>query len=369
MTERAKSVCIPGNAKGFSVLDGGQGRSFPMAWQNVCRDLLEFYRKTKQETLHRKRVGWTAIRDDIMAKFDERRPDGKLQRDPMLTRQDLEAWQRGVKLSNVKFQYIDIFARSLLMDPRYDSFSTEAIQSRDAAVLESLSNIYLPRTGNTSSAQIVRETLSGIAITEALEDTWFRHIAIQPLYESSGIFKAIFAYIPEKISDFRRAHFSEVVFFEGYIIPIDAPMESNVLAALADQDLEITTASCLVKLTRAEFKGSQAFGHADGMISLSRLISGEETILAGEVRYPSPILRPSIVTEDIDSRYHEAKEEEKLGTKRTSRTSQSIAEIWKDESDHDFLETFRWNANIAPAEMYEVILGELFSQCYKGYLF
>lgn len=104
--------------------------SYPGELKAFSLEILNAYRKTLGKMTARKTVGWTVVRNLIMEAEDADHPTGF---DPRLTRDDLEAWSRGISTpSDAKFYFIDRFIKRKEIAGEFDDIRRELSEIRQA---------------------------------------------------------------------------------------------------------------------------------------------------------------------------------------------------------------------------------------------
>lgn len=360
--KNAESVGVRENANEIRVLTKSYATSFPPEWKIHCRSIIERYRTTRQKALGYKRFGWTYVRDEIMVAADVKNDDGSLERDPRLTRQDLEAWQRGTDISDEKFKFIDVFVRRLEADEEYAHFFDDVRVSRDMSQMLALANLYVPKKGNEEFAAVFRERFPQCAISDEIENAWFSHIVIKVVHEYSGVFKCVFCYLPAQIEAFGAQDFSSTVFYDGFIIPLFND-------AYDDPVIKQARTRCVVKLVRPEFQGNYVQGYADGEIYLSDTIFEGKNVTSVEADYPNTILHPALSASDRHHRYSPTRIETKASLARAEQLGGELTEEEIELDRADFLRQYQWKIEFVEAEEHNELLEKLISNHYKGYIF
>lgn len=360
--ENADASCVRQNANKFRVLQREHAKTFPADWKLLCRSVLEAYKTVRQDELGYKRLGWTIIRDEIMSRVDSKSPDGRVERDDRLTRQDIEAWQNGSDLSDTKFQFVDLFIRRLEMDERYENLFEEIQASKFMYQMSALAELYLPKTGNEFFANLIREDFPKYIVSEKIENAWFSQIAAKVQYEFDRVFKLVFLYLPKAIEDIEDRDFQRIAFFEGYVLPL-------MDVAPSDSKIQRGKTRCLVKLCRAEVRGVYVLGYADGEISFTVTRVSGQKFTEIVLDYPNTILHPAIDGSDRHNRYHPTDIISKSAKDRASRS-------WEEKSSYEQMqeeayqrEEYRWRLQAESAEKYNEKIDRILQSSYKGYLF
>lgn len=335
---------------------------FPREWQDLCRHIIIAHKEHTKQSLGYKRLGWGRIRDEIMEALDSR-DGGRLDRDSRLTRQDLEAWERGTQLSDEKFGFIDSYVRKLDVEDRLHDVFDSIRQSVDQYHMTSLSKLYRGRVFDTEIADQVMTFIGSGIHSDEVKSSWFRSISIKALYNHDEVIKVIFCYLPVKIESLSEIDFKNTVFYEGYIIPVISNVEDRIT-------LEVKKIRCLLKLTRPEFRGDYLKGYADGelVIDITTFASlpGDERVSV-TLDFPNPALEPAIEQSLSHKKYFE------IDAVPDSSLEIFLTRGEDDYSDHidttDFHREYFRKLDMRKIDKYENIIEKLLITSYKGYIF
>ena len=283
---------------------------YPQAWRDTCLSLLEAHREDVRQSLGFKRLGWDVIRDRIMRNYDQYENGEIFLRDSRLVRQNIESWEKGKVLSDDKFKFIDKYVRELAANGSDDSAFNSLIKIQFKKNAEIISSIYTRRNSINLPYEDLFHVFPWAYYAGNITGTWYKSLAVFGLDEHNGIVRILFAYLPKEIDDLVEDDFKDVVFMEGFLIPLD--YNSHNLDFVNGADIEqkesksITELRCAVKLTRPEFQGLSGIGYADGEINIPEF--GQFWELYPKFRmmvldYPSPIPCPTISKSWIPNKF------------------------------------------------------------------
>lgn len=279
---------------------------YPPEWKEACLEIVKAYKEEKQIELGRKKLGWQWVRGKIMEPFDVVQSNGKRSPNPNLpdlSRQNLESWADTGSLSDVKFQFIDLFVRRLSFELDDLSPYKSARRINEKPRMRVISDIYQDRTLKHIDAADIINIFGNYSLSEPVENTWFQRIALKVDHVDHGIAKITLAYLPFDIREDVTDADQNVVFFDGFLIPIVTfLMDDFEGSGVNPMHLKCF---CLLKLFRPEFRGHHLTGYADGEIEIH--IEGDAT--TGEVKYvfllmdaPNTVMAPSIHTKTVSHR-------------------------------------------------------------------
>jgi hypothetical protein len=260
---------------------------YPQSWRDACLALLRGRRAELHRKLGYKRMSWEPVRNEVMRDYDKADDLGIFRQDDRLIRQNFDSWERGQKLSDEKFAFIDRYVRKLSISGE-DKFAREAVRNQTSLeISKSLSKMYLNPSTNLGIISSLFEKKWTIA-SEEISDSWFSSIVIRCISETMGVISVVVAYIPVIYKELSEKHFGDIVFFDGFIIPMENSIKKDILS---DRDV----ISATLKMVRPEFRGISDLGYADGEFNFVGALS-ENKFEATEffLKFPNPALRPSI---------------------------------------------------------------------------
>lgn len=285
---------------------------YPQAWRDTCLSLLRAHKEEVRKSLGFKRLGWDVIRDRIMRSYDQYENGEIFLRDDRLVRQNIESWEKGRNLSDEKFDFIDKYVRQLAASGDDDAafLSLRKMQFEKGA--DALSDMYNRRKPRALIPNDFFNDFPWAFCADEIIGTWYKSLAMFSLSEHRGVLKVLFAYLPKNIDDLKKRDYKNVVFMEGFLIPLEYNGQKSDIGDLTDVDLDdlptINTLKCAVKLTRPEFQGLSGIGYADGEIHIPNYDEyweyspGLRMLI---LEYPSPIPCPTISREWTENRLGE----------------------------------------------------------------
>lgn len=377
--ENANVVSIHANANRISVESKSLVPSFPKEWKAHGLVLLAVYKEDERERLGYKRYGWGKIRDAIMSEFDEVKSGKILERDSRLSRQDLEAWERGTELSDNKFLFIDRFIRKLDIDGKLNKTQKIVIHSKAKLNALSLQEMYQSNTlkGQDYAANLYTSGKSKYLMSSEIADTWFKQIIVRLDFVFGNVLSIRVAYLPnvaDKLNPIIDP--SEIVFYDGFIVPVVCSEEKGLLRERLFKHIS------LIKLYSSEFKGVKSIGYAEGELCFrtlslmypktqSKSLEDAFAYLSVnpkiELDFPSPVLKPAHSPKDRGGKYFPIEAEEKSRLERHIKEQKGEIE----EDEQDFFKEYRWKVSIKKCLNASLIrkFDLIFEEYYKGYSF
>lgn len=369
--EFAKTVGIDLNARRSCKSQ----RSFPREWKELCLEILQDYKEKKRAELGRKTLGWLWMRDKIMEPFDIRRPDGKAEPNPKLvelTRQNLESWEKTGSLTDAKFEYIDLFVRSLSASASdYSSFDA-ARRRIDAYQMAIFSRLYQSKSNIPADAENIANFLGSFLVSGSLVKNRFKYIVLRIDFVSDGVIKVVMAYCPFDIHYFNSREAEEAVFYDAYLVP--------VLTFLPDDDSKFNGSrlllgcQCIAKLFRPEFRGHHIDGYADGEVELHFSTDENQKITNSAIFMDAPntMMAPSIIEKTVSHEERAPEVIREIDLHRhiqDSNKSSSGLRHPNDKSDIHKYRLYRLSEFPVPNGDLEEKLASIFDNNYSGYLF
>lgn len=290
-------------------------------------------------------MSWEPIRNEVM-RVARKYSGGVIEVDDMrLIRQNFDSWEKGKILGDEKFQFIDLYVRDLALTGS-DNRALDLVKTwKFRQVSAMLSTMYMRANGSSGLSDRFISELPYTYISPELFGTWFSCIALKMRSVSNEVVSVCAAYLPKPIETFGKDDFLDVVFFEGYLIPLETvpvPFPEGSSNRLI----------CSLKLTRPEFRGLGGVGYAEAELSLIYSVSNGALITI-QLNLPSPLISPRIETDWSD--------------KIIEASDIFIKNPKKNGLQNPALEAT--NFLMSENDKYFKVLEEMFDFSYKGYLY
>lgn len=256
-------------------------RSYPDEWKALCLTLLKAYAEQERISHGWTRVGWQRIRDWIMEPHDSVENGGR-ERSPLLTRQDLENWERGGEIGSTKFRYVDEFIHRREMSDLGLAAMDEIKRRQDEAVMATLSDLYVP-LGSELADRISRTPAPFWRKSKKLRGSWFEHLAIGLRFSHRGVFKIIVAYMGVKKAPYQDDSGFHTIFFDGFFVPLE---NSHPTPEKGFPDFHLSGKLLLI---RPQYRGDPHRGYADGEMAVGDVDKGQSI-----VHHASPAVAPRL---------------------------------------------------------------------------
>lgn len=261
---------------------------YPAAWRDACLDLLKVRRAELHNSLGYKRMSWNPIRNEIMRPFEQPDKYGVVQPDERLIRQNFDSWEKGKVLNDEKFAFIDRYIRGLAMtgnDLRARRILREQRFQERTRVLKS---IYVEDIPNKRIAQATNG-FHFVIVSEEVTDSWFKSIIIRSMSSHNGIIEVVAAYLPVIYSELNDENVKDIVFFDGFLIPLEIIKAEGFMAQGED------TIISSIKLVRPEYRGLSGRGYAEAELRMTGILEpdGFENV-SFSLRFANPVACPSI---------------------------------------------------------------------------
>jgi len=322
---------------------------YPLAWRSACLELLQIRKHELHAAIGYKKMSWEPICKEILASLSEFWGKRAFYDDNRISRQNLDSWEKGKELKDDKFALIDLYVRSLALsgkDQRALKLSQEWRFQQAASVF---STLYM-RSGGTKALPdgIIGDT-PWTLISGQVAGTWFRSMVVRATSSQAGVANLVVAYLPVAVERLEKSHFNEVVFLEGFLLPLE------IRDGVTDAGEPADSTVCALKLVRPEFRGLSGIGYAEGEMHIR---TTRPRSISGNVRktytleFPSSVLCP-VVSDEWNSQSQ----------------SVDIGSVYKRKfgSDDEIVTRTRSvRLNIDPRK--DRIIDKLFDLSYRGYV-
>lgn len=267
---------------------------YPAAWREACLELLKIRKHELHASIGYKKMSWEPICKEILASLTEFWGKPAFYDDKRISRQNLDSWEKGKELKDDKFALIDFYVRSLGLSGK-DSRAVKVMREwRFQQAASVLSTIYMRSGGTKALPDGVIGDTPWTLISGQVEGTWFRSVVVRATSSLAGVANLVVAYLPVAVDRLEQIHFSEVVFLEGFLLPLE------IRDGVTDAGEQADSTVCSLKLVRPEFRGLSGIGYAEGEMHIqttrSRSISGD-TRKIYSLEFPSSVLCPVVSDE------------------------------------------------------------------------
>lgn len=286
--------------------------SYPPKWKSFCYDVLIAFKKAEKKRLGRKKFGWQAVRDAIMADFDDTAGRKIVGRDTRLTRDHLEDWKRHKKISDTAFRFVCRFVHKIDKPYIQELITDDVRRSYYERHAYTFSEVYQNRELDGSEEEFQEVVSNGFLYSAPLTKPWFKHMVIRIDYPLGSIAKITFAYCPFDLTKENPAdyHRSSGIFYDGFLVPlpdfkiVEEP-PSGEFNIHARNTLKYYT--CLLMLFRPEHQGGPMYGYVVGSLSFqfSRWMVPRLTAIRTEVLKHNTLFEPFGFDQGFDERYRQ----------------------------------------------------------------
>lgn len=267
---------------------------YPAAWRAACLELLQVRKNELHSLTGYKKMSWEPICKEILASLTEFWGKKSFYDDQRISRQNLDSWEKGKELKDDKFALIDFYVRSLALSGK-DSRAIKVMREwRFQQAASVFSTLYMRSSGTKALPDGIIGDTPWTLISGQVEGTWFRSVVVRATSSLAGVANLVVAYLPVAVDRLEKNHFNEVVFLEGFLLPLE--IRDVVTGAGEPADSTV----CSLKLVRPEFRGLSGIGYAEGEMHIQttrfRSISGNVRKIYS-LEFPSSVLCPVVSDE------------------------------------------------------------------------
>lgn len=267
---------------------------YPAAWRAACLELLQVRKNELHSLTGYKKMSWEPICKEILASLTEFWGKPSFYDDQRISRQNLDSWEKGKELKDDKFALIDFYVRSLALSGKDSRAIKVTREWRFQQAATTFARVYMRKGGTKALPDgVIRETPWTLCSGE-IAGTWFRSVVLRATSSIAGIANVVVAYLPVGFDKFDESHFNDVVFFEGFLFPLE------IRDGFTDDGEPADNTVCAIKLVRPEFRGLSGIGYAEGEFHI-RSTKAPSLVRERSKRYslefPSPVLCPVLAEE------------------------------------------------------------------------
>lgn len=267
---------------------------YPAPWRVACLELLQVRKHELHSSTGYKKMSWEPICKEILASLTEFWGRPSFYDDQRLSRQNLDSWENGKELKDEKFALIDLYVRYLALSGK-DARAIKAVREwRFQQAAATFAALYMRTEGTKELPNgVIKETPWTLCSGE-IAGTWFRSVVMRATSSIAGVVNVIVAYLPVGLEKLDESHFKEVVFYEGFLFPLE------IRDGVTDDGEPADNTVCALKLVRPEFRGLSGVGYAEGEFHIRSTRSPKlirERSKRYSLEFPSPVICP-VVSEE-----------------------------------------------------------------------